>query len=357
MLGDIEFASNLLQKAPSGREFTARLLQNQFVFGKEHFQDFGGVSDSELRELGRQFIRQEQNIFKHFEEGSDLEFFDNFREAVGKYRQEWIEKLAATIHRGIQTSQKEADKFTLEFLKPLAEAWKIWLESNRTLLNPFVLLWRQFKEHYRASDREAYEILVRYKWLLTPSLPADFLFEVAEIGKRKCNQRRAINRLFVDHFYSNECAALSELVDGWKSNALYKPRMKIFRDCVSTIVGARTGTNASNMVIPALIAQIDGIQSEFMRQRGIDYHLLKRTYKGDRLKACFQSEPSLIRALDSASNLFLNILFQTAKAGQPLRTPFAFNRHKIMHGEDLHYGRRDNTIRAFLILDFLAWLE
>lgn len=39
------------------------------------------------------------------------------------------------------------------------------------------------------------------------------------------------------------------------------------------------------------------------------------------------------------------------------RLQITFNRHKIMHGEYLKYGRIDNTIRAFLILDFLATLS
>ena len=61
--------------------------------------------------------------------------------------------------------------------------------------------------------------------------------------------------------------------------------------------------------------------------------------------------------LDLANEIFLNILFQIAYPGKPLKTPFTFNRHKIIHGEYLKYGRIDNTIRAFLILDFLATLS
>jgi len=59
-----------------------------------------------------------------------------------------------------------------------------------------------------------------------------------------------------------------------------------------------------------------------------------------------------------ANEVFLNILFQGSQRGEPLKTPFTFNRHKIMHGEYVKYGRIDNTIRAFLILDFLllSWI-
>ena len=54
-----------------------------------------------------------------------------------------------------------------------------------------------------------------------------------------------------------------------------------------------------------------------------------------------------------ANDILLDFLFQNAYPGLPLEMPFTFNRHKILHGEITKYGRFDNTLRAFLILDFL----
>ena len=58
-----------------------------------------------------------------------------------------------------------------------------------------------------------------------------------------------------------------------------------------------------------------------------------------------------------ATDVMLNILFQGSQKGKPLKTPFNFNRHKIMHGEVTNYGKKTYLIRAFLILDFLAHLK
>ena len=57
---------------------------------------------------------------------------------------------------------------------------------------------------------------------------------------------------------------------------------------------------------------------------------------------------------DLANDIFLNILFQRSQKGKPLATPFSFNRHKIIHGESIKYGRKDYLIRAFMVLDLLA---
>lgn len=50
------------------------------------------------------------------------------------------------------------------------------------------------------------------------------------------------------------------------------------------------------------------------------------------------------------------VICQKSQIGKPLEAPFTFSRHKILHGGYVKYGRIDNTIRAFLVLDFLASL-
>jgi len=62
-------------------------------------------------------------------------------------------------------------------------------------------------------------------------------------------------------------------------------------------------------------------------------------------------------ALEIGNDFILNTLFQTAYTKQKLKKPFGLNRHKIMHGEYVNYGRNDHLIRSYLILDFLYGLE
>jgi len=89
-----------------------------------------------------------------------------------------------------------------------------------------------------------------------------------------------------------------------------------------------------------------------MNRNGLSFRTEDKVWKG-----WFKGLTPNQKLLDLANDIFLNILFQRAQPGQPLETPFTFSRHKIMHGEYLRYGRIDNTIRAFLILDFLATLS
>ena len=49
--------------------------------------------------------------------------------------------------------------------------------------------------------------------------------------------------------------------------------------------------------------------------------------------------------LDAMNDIFLNVLFQKTRPGEDYKTSIHFSRHKILHGENIRYGRKDYTIR------------
>ena len=418
--GDVKFFVEFLNKTKDNKEFVILVLYHQLIAPQISLTEFGKISDEELIKLARDFVRQEQHTFKHFKETTDAEFFTNFREAIKEYHQRQVEQLQATIEpikaikktfedfnkqyasiikqtikptsyitESIKGISKVAEQFreaqlrVAESLRPVREAlriaesvgpvikqyqliarnlsevltpkiifWQWWVEQNKKLFDSYAKFWHAFQKQYRIAEQEAIQILSKYKWFITPSLPLDFVFKAVKIGRRRGNQRKAINRLFVDYFSSENFKNLENLVDGWETNKIFKPRMKVFRDCVFAMRNAKDECNPSNFVLPTVIAQIDGIRVEFMDQNGLSFWTKDKVWKG-----WFKGQTPNQELLDLANDIFLNILFQKSQPGKPLKTPFTFNRHKIMHGEYLRYGRIDNTIRAFLILDFLATLS
>jgi len=240
--------------------------------------------------------------------------------------------------------------------QPLID-FKAWFDRNAPAFREFFEFALTIEERFEGVGREAVHHAARYKWFITPSMPANFLGRVISIGQQTGNQRRAMNRLFVDYYKANDWQELSQLVESWSANPIFRPRMKILRDCLSTVKRSDRGLNPANVVLPTLIAQIDGIQTDIMRKHGI---LRKRTKWVDAMgkevnwKNAFRSETSSRDFMDSTNDVFLNILFQRAYFGEPLANPFSFNRHKIMHGEVVRYGTIDNTVRAFLLLEFLS---
>jgi hypothetical protein len=251
-----------------------------------------------------------------------------------------------------------------------------WFDKLNKALQPFhdVLTWMvriqstidyigQFLDALRElgiTEHDAHRTLIKYKWIMTPSMPLDFLFQVAEIGRRKGNQRKAMNRLFVEYYSSNNFEQLTVLVNNWSANSFFQPRIRLLQDCVAVMQHAQGKYNAANVVIPTLLAQIDGVQTDFLRTKGI----YRRRHmwvdaSGARVNwhQTFEHLTMDDTVFHTGARMFLKILFQTAYHGENLKTPTTFSRHKIIHGEYTRYGTRVNAIRAFLILDFLSTLQ
>ena len=133
-----------------------------------------------------------------------------------------------------------------EVLTPQIIYLQKWVEKNSVIFDSYTKFWQTFQKQYKIAEQEAIQILSKYKWFITPSLPLDFVFEAVKIGRRRGNQRKAINRLFVDYFSSDNFKTLENLVDGWGTNKIFKPRMKVFRDCVFAMRNAKDECNPSN---------------------------------------------------------------------------------------------------------------
>jgi hypothetical protein len=193
---------------------------------------------------------------------------------------------------------------------------------------------------------------------------------IVKIGKEPGDQTAAIDRWFIDHFSEEDFANLALMIEDWRAIPIFEERMTFFRDALGSLRHAAGNYNPANLMIPMLIAQIDGIQTEFMLRSGLlpaNKIALKwrdkagNIYKKDKGKQLFfaketKAQPMFLSAeLKSlASDYVFDELFAEA---YPLEdAPSDFNRHKIQHGQALDYGTMANVIRAFLILDILAHL-
>ncbi len=412
---DAQFIFKLLYREDDAETFTKLMLHNQLIEPDISYEDFEVISDDEIKALAREFIKDEYKLAEYFKETTEAEFFKNFRKAVkdylfgiteaisesmknissfvnnyafsirpidiaaltpppinltpliqlGKVPQinysEIISRPAidfTSIYGALNQLQSTAINLS-QIIAPQIDLWTDWVRKNSLMFNDFVEHWKEFEEKFEIQQGVAKNCLKKYRWFMTPSLPVDFIYSAIQICKNGGNQRRVVNHLFIRYFTSNDYEELIKLVEDWKSNKLFKRRMKILRDCVNTLRETSPKVNASNLVIPTLISQIDGIQKEFMKSKGIVFKkkggLKGADGHGVKWRDWYENLIDEGEFLDSANDIFLNILFQDTD-DQKLKTPYTFSRHKIMHGEQIRYGRKDNVIRAFLILDFLASL-
>ena len=57
------------------------------------------------------------------------------------------------------------------------------------------------------------------------------------------------------------------------------------------------------------------------------------------------------------NDILLEVLFQHTNRGECYNASIHFSGHKILYGENFRYGKKDYTIRCFMLLDFLFELS
>jgi len=418
--GDTREIAKLLPQKKSDKDFVLQILFQQLVKPQIKFSEFEKISEKELKKLARAFVKKEDYTFKHFKNTGD--FFKDFRQALQNHYDKHIEELRKTFEPIIKSTQETLTAFQknygsviqqaidtnsyiqdtmrqftsvaeqfqktqlqitesikpiieqynatarilAEFIKPQIEIWQKWAEQNKSVFQNSGKQWAEFQKKYKIAEEKAVVVLQKYKWFVSPSMPIDFVFEVVQLGQKKGRQDKAINKLFVDYFSKDNWENLEILVSDWGKNNLFKKRLKIINDCIQTLKETSNKTNTVNVVLPTLIAQIDGFLTDYLDSKGIPYDCAYDDFiqngKVKKIGRKSQFKENNFKVLtsnldDLANDIFLNILFQRSQKGKPLKTPFNFNRHKIMHGENIKYGRNDYLVRTFLLLDFLAHLK
>jgi len=284
---------------------------------------------------------------------------------VAKQVSDTQRRLFESIKPAIEQYQATA-KIIAESLRPQIDFWQKWTEQNKKVFDNFSNYWANFQKTYNIAEQKAVGVLQKYKWFITPSFPMPFIFEVVKLDKKKGRQDKAVNGLFIKYFEAKNWRNLEGMVNDWKNRPLLKKRYKILTDCVEVVkITSKKGVNGANVVLPTLITQIDGALTDYLNSKNIQWDCdyddwidgkTGKVKKIGRKTQFKKSKPKVLTTQldDLANDIFLNILFQRSQKGKSLATPFSFNRHKIIHGESIKYGRKDYLIRAFMVLDLLA---
>ena len=259
-----------------------------------------------------------------------------------------------------------------KIIEPQINLWTNWINVNKNLIQATYYLdifWDEVFEKYNISRDNALTCIKKYHWFISPSMYTYIVKDIISACKKPSrNKYHEINKVFVNYFLENDCRNLDQFVRNWETNPIFKGRMKIIRDCVNIIKNCPKGVNFSNLIVPTLIAQIDGIQQEFMKQNGLVVdHKKVFDLEGNKLKdehgqniwfnQYYKELTSGDGFFDVMNDVFIDVLLQNTEPREDYKTSIHFSRNKILHGENFHYGKKDYVIRCFMILDFLHGLS
>lgn len=378
--------------------FCCRVIGQQIIKPEISLANVKNWRHQILIDVAKGFARKEETISPYFHNTDDQSFFADFKHAYESYEQErtgktvqilalpeavknvteFTNRISRIMKACYEPLNLLTESFNKNFIEPLnllteslnkrfadmqlaiesvfppvQRAITEFMQQQGKILARFAKIWEEFGKAYEVSKEEAICILRRYNWCISPSLPITFIFSGVSAGNRPGNNRGEINQLFFKYFSQDDFRNLKAMVENWKNNPLFSFRMKIIRDASAIFVhSVNTHKNYYTVVIPPLLSQIDAIFSQILAQNNVNIERMNYRNKKTQFSALevnnFDAElQSLIK------EFFLYVLFESTESGRMTR--YSFNRHKILHGEYVTYGRKDNVLRAFLILDFLSY--
>lgn len=224
-------------------------------------------------------------------------------------------------------------------------------------------------------------ILTKYNWFISPSIDFRLWYYINKNLNKQTDPENFLNKVFVYFFSVFDFENLDYLVGKWEAFSSFDDRLPILKECINLLRdSAAKNSNVKNphyVVIPTLIAQIDGFKNSIIecytnKRINIEVKGNNRNSSKKHISEIFENSYSqkgaelqfsfindwLLKESTTANDLLFDVLFQKAQPMdkmEDLKSPFS--RHKIMHGQFLEYGNMENTIRLFLLIDFLAELN
>lgn len=295
-----------------------------------------------------------------------LNYYQNIKNAL-LFRNQMEKEINSMLSRQLEIYKNQSAYPYLNSLKRYNEfkehvdyRLKLFYENKEYIKNVAKLIttFENIKNKYNLTSEE-FTVLMNKHWFISPNMNPKIYLNVKKACETKERKTKQFNEIFNSYFLENNCENLDNLVKNWGTNKLFKPRMKIFKDCLNIIKNTPQNVNFANLVVPTLISQIDGIQNDFI----IKYcqkqtELTDSTKKKGMAKKEFYKELDLNEEFAEIINrIFLDILFQNTYPGEDYSGPIHFSRHKILHGENIYYGRKDYVWRCFMLLDLLFELS
>jgi hypothetical protein len=219
------------------------------------------------------------------------------------------------------------------------------------------------------------------QWFFTPSMDGHLWHHILNNINQQNDLKSFLNKAFVNYFSSDNFDNLDYMATRWNSNSLINNRFHILIECVSVLKDSTYENsniiNPHHVIIPTLIAQINGLMNAYLLKNGFEFQGLKlknttdgtkgktedlfkervsaflkdKYAKGSNVSIFLQEEGT------TAIHILVDIVFQSAMPAEQMSDlTFPFCRNKILHGQHLDYGKAEDTIRLFLLIDFIAAL-
>jgi hypothetical protein len=183
------------------------------------------------------------------------------------------------------------------------------------------------------------------------------------VEKYEQGEKRAIVPLIEGFYRRNSHENLKRAVSSWSSYEFFSPRMHIFHDALDAHIAKKW-----TLTVPTILPHIEGIAGEILLASGLPFKNESiivdkgyKTYPSSVYGNMAASEVTLTMEIiiDSLLEYLEGTLYayKNFKAYPSIRRLSGLNRHAILHGYQINYATRLNSLRCFLALDSLSMLK
>jgi len=264
-------------------------------------------------------------------------------------------KLNPAIAESLACFSKQMSEVTKNMglaFQSIEETYTNFIESISPIINKFALQYQK-----QLNRQNIFSPFIECGLWLAPSMTPGIVMVV--MGKYEQGKNRAIPAIVEGFYRRNNYAVLRHTIANWNSLELFFPRMHIFMDALDAHIAGKW-----TLSIPALLPHIEGIAGEILRANHLPIKNSVTIVKngGKNLpSSVFGSyhptpESSISYTLTAS---FLDYLERTLYSYESfenpkVRTLSKLNRHAILHGYNIAYANRLNSLRCFLALDSLS---
>ena len=243
---------------------------------------------------------------------------------------------------------------------------KLSVSLNSNLYKALQPLVDQFNENltrYEEISEEISEPLKNSGFWIPPCVSENFILNLRELCVSENNSPNNIRNYFISKFHDNDFNLLRWAVNSWSDNKFFYDRMSIIENALKAHI-----SEDYVLSIPTLLPAIEGVLNEIAgirRGNSKISELAKEIFSDDYYEGMRAASKDIIIEFISGSEFYGSIpnefftleeFPRWVKKNGYTETQI-LNRHAILHGIHINYASVENSLRAFLLLDALSFVE
>ncbi|SEF52227.1 hypothetical protein SAMN04487919_101460 [Bacillus sp. ok061] len=304
------------------------------------------------------------------EENKDLEKMEKTNEIVKEVLdkdtlpQEYkLQPLPEPIQSAIESLERVGKTITsvLQALEPQFNKMHSFFESVGVIGQRISEMLKEFDvtkhlNNIRDIAQKAEKITIKFKSIMVEIgfpphefIPIHCMVYTVELYNEKgiTYTKRFIERYMTLFTYNQK--SIVSIYKSWEQAKWLEKRMPILN---SAIDGHLNGYYA--LTIPVMLAQIEGVLVEGMLILGAvkPNSDIKYTNQKNFLKKFLLDEKGSFSYDEQIEQFYIKTILANFDRGKEIKSDLS--RHAILHGEDVNYGKKINSLKAILVFDYIS---